>query len=327
MSRFSKENIDKLVLVPKKGIFHSIRKLAGPIIDLSGLIGAILLLSLYLYTGLDFILIPFFAAIIFQFILIYFLFIKFYQIKVNKYRIDIGLGKEATFVFVSDLHLGKEYTSTSKIRLNKIINKINALSPELVLLGGDFLTYDIVPDLLKEISNINAKQRLAVFGNHDADYLEHNVQYNSPTEFIEAFKTSNFELLINEHRIVNVNGVNLCIGGIPDLYSKTFNIDETFSGSSDNLKKILIAHNPDTIDFIDEEDNISLVLSGHNHSGQIFLPVIGPVLPMPTKRRWLTKGIFNINKNTKLFLSQGVGYSGSRLRINTESEICLITVY
>jgi len=326
MQRFSKENIDKLVLVPSKGFIHSLRILIGFVIDFLGLVGAFGLLVIYLLTNLQILLIPIILFCIFQLVLCYFIFVKFNKIKVNSYRIDLGIGKEVSFVFVSDFHIGKEYTSTKGQRLENIINTINSLDSELVLLGGDFLTHNIVPEQLAVLQYIKGKTRLAVYGNHDADYLKNNVEYNTPDQFLKAFAPTQIPILINQNYKVNVNGVDLVIGGIPDLYSKTFNIEETFDGADKNAIRILLSHNPDVIDFVEEKDNIDLILCGHNHSGQIHM-MGKAILPMPTKRNWLTRGIFQINNKTKLFLSQGIGYSGSRLRINTDSEVCLITIY
>lgn len=328
MERFSKENIEKLVVAPKKGVVHSFRKLVGPILDFSGLIGAIGLLIFFLVFKLpNFVLIFVAILFLFQLFLSYFVFIKFNKIKVNKYSIDLGIGKEISFVFVSDFHIGKEYSSTKDQRLEDLINTINHLNSELVLLGGDFLTHNIEPEQLATLHYIKANTRLGVFGNHDADYLGKNVAYNTPEEFINAFSKTNIPILINQNQEVTINGIKLTIAGIPDLYSKTFDLNKAFENTDKNSIRILLSHNPDIIDFVTEDDQIDLILSGHNHSGQIYIPPFGAILPMPTKRKWLTKGIFNINKRTKLFLSQGVGYSGSRLRINTDSEVCLITIY
>lgn len=327
MDRFSKENIDKLVLMPRKGAMARFRKLMGPTIDFSGLISGLFVIFITFAFSLSSQLLIL-SAILFslQLFFFYYIFIKFYRIKINEYKIDIGLKKEVQFLFVSDLHVGKEYASTNTKRLNKIIQTINNQNQDLVLLGGDFLTHDIEPELLEQLKNIKGRV-YAVYGNHDAEYLEDKVEYNIPTEFINAFSKSNIQLLINNNTIQTISGTKLNIAGIPDLYSKTFNIEKAFEGSAKDAINILLSHNPDVIDFISENDNIDLVLSGHNHSGQIFMPIIGAVLPMPTKRRWLTKGIFQVNKNTKLLLSQGIGHSGSRLRINTDAEICLVTLY
>src|SRR5205814_2384786 len=102
-----------------------------------------------------------------------------YQIKIN------NLQKPVKFVYVSDLHIGGGYTGTRAGRLNRIIEKINAVNCELVIFGGDFVTR--YPDLekLNLLRNIKAHNKIAVYGNHDADYLDENVEYNMPEKMLE----------------------------------------------------------------------------------------------------------------------------------------------
>ena len=83
--------------------------------------------------------------------------------------------------------------------------------------------------------------------------------------------------------------------------------------------KILLSHNPDIISYEEELTGIDLVLSGHNHSGQI--NILGITLPMPTTRKWLTHGIFTLKNKTTLLLSSGIGASNTRIRIGTKFEI------
>jgi predicted MPP superfamily phosphohydrolase len=57
-------------------------------------------------------------------------------------------------------------------------------------------------------------------------------------------------------------------------------IDTAFSSASQDACKILLAHNPDTVD-TDFSTKVSLVISGHTHGGQVVLPFWGaPVLPV-----------------------------------------------
>lgn len=326
LERFSKENINKLVEVPTHGIMSTIRHYAGFIIDFSGLIATALILIVNQFLGIEIILYLLPITLLIQLYFLYIIFIKFYKIKVNRYNIDLGLKKDVSFVFVSDFHVGYEYTSTNKIRLKRIIKKINSLNLDTLVLGGDFLTEKLAPDLISEFKELNAKNQIAVFGNHDTLYLYPKIEDQIPNEFLNLFKETKISFLINQSKLVKIDEVDILFGGIPDLYSKNFNIDKTFEESKKKFPKVLISHNPDIIDFVRSTDNIDLILSGHNHSGQIYFPFFGAILPMPTKRNWLTKGVFQINKKTKLLLSQGVGYSGSRLRINTEAEICVVTL-
>jgi len=330
INRFSKENKDQLVLVPNYDGFINMlkRHIAGPLIDFSTVIVLIIWDLLFLKINFNssvFIVIHFFLILLSLFFL-YNIIVKFNKIKTNTFIFEIeNLKQPFSFIFVSDLHLGKNYASTHKIRLRHMIKIINDLNPEVVILGGDFLNYEFEHNLLFYLKEIRCQNKIGVYGNHDAYYLKNN-KYATPKDLISFLNKLNIRILNNEGFIYKHLIDDIFFAGIPDLYSKAFDLELAFKKSPANIVKILISHNPDIIDFVKKEDDIDLILSGHNHSGQIYIKPLGALLPMPSKKRWLTKGIFNIVGKTRLFLSQGVGYGGSRLRIGTESEICLINL-
>lgn len=328
-TRFEKENIDRLLYDPTDSTFlRNFKKLViVPIMDFFPIYLLFLWVNLHTFLKFDFLLflIGFEVLAVLSIYWIYLVFAKYYLIKVNKYEIKIkNLDKPFKFIFLSDIHIGKNYYGTNILRLKRIIKKINKLDLDLVVIGGDFICEDIEEEMLLELRNIKAKYKLAVYGNHDADYLGDERQIIDPDEFLQVIVKTEFKMLINEGELIELNGQKVYFGGIPDLYTRRFDINKAFERAPKGVPKVLLSHNPDIIDFIEKKDDIDLILSGHNHSGMIYIKPFGAMLPMPTKYRWLTKGIFKIGKVTQLFLSQGVGNSSTRLRIGTESEICVI---
>lgn len=327
--RFSREHIDKTILDPTDSNLLKLfkRLIVVPILDFWPIYALFIWADLYIILKFDFLL----FLIIFEIIgvlVIYWLYIvlvKYYLIKINHYKIDIpNIEKSINFIFFSDIHVGKQYYGTNKLRLKRIIKKINELNCDVVVCGGDFICEKIEGEMLADLKHINAANKIAVYGNHDADYL-HNEKVNKhPEEFLNAIQKTGFKILINKGKLVNIDGQDLYFAGIPDLYSRQFDVNKAFEKAPKGVPKILLSHNPDIIDFIEDKDEIDLILSGHNHSGMIYFKPFGALLPMPTKYRWLTQGIFKIGKRTKLLLSQGIGYSTTRLRIGTESEICVV---
>lgn len=331
-SRFSKQNIDKLVYVPSPSLFAKVIKeyLGGMIIlnvlpillpFITAFIGLLLNLDIFI-----FLLIQFNASII-AIGAIYYIYIKFDDFKVKRYKIKIkSLKKPISFIFLSDYHAGVEYFGATKEKTQRVVKAINNLHPDLVIFGGDFITHDLVPERLEDFKNIECKSKIGVLGNHDIyDKVSHNYK-KKPTELINFLKTLDIEIFINEGKLFKLNNERIFFGGINDLYSKKFNIDKAFEHCPDNAVRILLAHNPDIIDFIQENDFIDLILSGHNHSGQVYFEPFGIHLPVPGKYQHLTRGLFKVVGKTQLFVSQGIGYSGTRIRVGTESEICYITL-
>lgn len=252
---------------------------------------------------------------------IYLNYINFNSIKLTEVRIKSKkIEGRVSFAFVTDLHIGNERESTRGDRLSKIINILNGLGVDLVLFGGDFVTEKYETDLLNRLTEINIKKKYGVLGNHDSHYLENKQHDELPIEGIRILEEVGIKILINE----GIRFENIYIGGIPDLYSKDLDLKKTFNGSTSNEFRILLSHNPEIINFLEADDEIDLILSGHTHSGQIFIPILGNILPMPVGDRKLNRGIKTPFPNTKLFISQGAGVSGTRIRFGTSAEICIV---
>lgn len=328
-NRYTRAHIDKTILDPTDSnlLKYFKRLVVVPILDFWPVYALFIWADLYLIINFDFVffLLGSWILAILSIYWLYIIFVKYYLIKVCHYQIRIkNLKKPVKFVFFSDIHIGKQYYGTNKLRLQRIIKKINNLNCDVVVCGGDFICEKVESEMLLELKNINAANKIAVYGNHDGDYLHEEKVNKHPEEFLKAIQKSGFKILINEGKLINIDGQDLYFAGIPDLYSRQFNVNKAFEGAPKGVPKILLSHNPDIIDFIEDKDEIDLILSGHNHSGMIYFKPFGALLPMPTKYRWLTQGIFKIGNRTKLLLSQGIGYSTTRLRIGTESEICIV---
>lgn len=103
---------------------------------------------------------------------------SFYSIKLDNLPKDLDGLK---IVQISDLHLSRQ---ASTLLLNKLIKKIRALKPDLILLTGDFLCYSNLDDANKLrtlLQQFNAPYGCyAVLGNHD---YETPVSVNSKGEY------------------------------------------------------------------------------------------------------------------------------------------------
>ncbi len=309
--------------IPSENKFEQIFYwLASLVIDLGPVTFPLIVLNVWLYFALplDLFYIFYIPALI---IAIYWLcvtFVNFYSIKINKFEFeDPKIRVSKTFVFISDLHIGKSKAATNIIKLRKIIKKLNSIEKEFIIFGGDQINNEFEIEMLNELRKIKGR-KIAILGNHDSHYLNRG-QYTkeTPVRMINYLTELGFEVLINNG--MNI-GDDLFIGGIKDLYTRDFDFEKAFEGSTNDQYKILLSHNPDVISYKDELGDVELILSGHNHAGQINF--LGLHLPMPSMRQWLIKGIYKISDTTTLLLSQGVGATKTRVRIGTDFEICLI---
>lgn len=215
-------------------------------------------------------------------------------------------------VHFSDLHYKRIIT---KKRIDKIINEINLINPDIIVFTGDLIDDDsdiTEKDIiyLKEIlSNMNSKYgKYAVLGNHD-----YSIDIN---KIREIYEDADFKLLENTYDIIySKNNQKLYIGGIS---TGEFN-DSTISQLliNENMYKIFLLHEPD---FINNTMILkpNLALAGHSHNGQVNIPYIKKLfLPVNAKKYY--DEYYKIN-NTEFYISSGIGVSRYNFRLfNTPS--------
>lgn len=241
--------------------------------------------------------------------------VKEYKI-VNEKFVDNFYGLK--IVHISDLHYGD---TTNKQDLEKIIERINLLKPDVVVFTGDLYSNSLEEDkkgeLTSALKNIKTNiKKYAIKGNHDDDSWE------------DIMKDSDFINLNNAIDIIyNNNGSSILFAGIntnDDIGESIKKIDELLKPIESNseeqntqptqniIYKILLLHEPDKIlDF--DYSNYDLILAGHSHNGQIRLPFIGALYTPNGSKKYYDE--FYDLGNTKLYISSGVGTSKLKLRL------------
>ncbi len=163
-------------------------------------------------------------------------------------------------VQLTDLHLGH---SMDREELEDIVKIVNKLNPNIVVITGDLIDKKVkfvVNDLML-LKDLKAPT-FFVTGNHE--YL-HNIK-----EIIKELKANGVRVLENESLVID-SAFNLA--GIHDISSFRHNIyltdiNKSLSQIDNSLPTILLSHQPKISREI--EANVSLILSGHTHGGQIF---------------------------------------------------------
>ena len=137
------------------------------------------------------------------------------------------LKERIRIVFFSDLHIGPFKKSSF---INRITDTINKLNPDLILIGGDFITgrYETFK-YLKPLKNLGAKYpTLAVIGNHDydMDLPFEKPYYKIANSLVSYLKTLNIKVLRNCSEQIKIKYNILNIIGIDDLWSGKVNIEK-----------------------------------------------------------------------------------------------------
>ena len=235
---------------------------------------------------------------------------KEYTIKDNNISSDFDGIK---IVHFSDLHYKRIIT---KDRIDKLINEINLINPDIVIFTGDLIdqdsdiTEDDISYLKETLSKINAKYgKYSVIGNHD---------YSIDIEILRSiYKESNFNILENSYDIIyGKNNNKLYIGGI-----STGSFSDTVlnkMNSNEECYKIIILHEPDYTDEIISL-NPNLILGGHSHNGQVNIPYLKKYF-VPTGSKKYYNEHYLVN-NTNLYISSGIGVSRYNFRLFNHPSI------
>ena len=235
------------------------------------------------------------------------------QIDINDPDVDALSIKVAV---IGDIHLreGEDIT-----KFLKLLDEVKSNSPDLVLLVGDYITgkrriKDIDShrrNIIKTFKSLDPIPRAVVLGNHD--------NFTDRKKWFREFKRLGVDVLENETRIMNIDGVEVCIRGLGDYRSHRFKFVD-YPAECKNLPKITITHDPQGAF---EPGVGGLVFAGHTHCGQVSFPIIGP-LKIPTKApRAAICGLYKDSKRT-LFVTSGVGTSIIPRRYGAQSQWDLI---
>ncbi len=248
------------------------------------------------------------------------------QIKFKEYKIYIKDWSPElsgySIAFLTDLHAGSPHIDLKKIR--QITEQTNALQPDLILLGGDYMIQGVkggtpVPSdqIASALSELKARDGVfAVLGNHD--HWE-----NAPRMFKE-FNAQGLTMLENAAQPIKIGEDGFWLAGISDYTENAHDIKKALSAVNDNRPVIAFTHTPDI--FPEIPARIALTLAGHTHGGQVYVPFLGrPVIPSKYGQRYAI-GLVKEN-NRQIFISSGIGTSIIPVRFLTPPEVSVLKIY
>jgi len=222
-----------------------------------------------------------------------------------------GKHSEIGIALASDLHLG---SVLAKQQLNKIVQKINSLEPDIILLAGDIIDEDLEPVIRKDLGSglKQLKSKFGVFGvtgNH-----EYIGGVEPATEYLERHGIN----MIRDNALLIDSSFYLV--GREDRDRKRFsgkprkNLSEIVRNVDTSLAVILMDHQPFTLDE-SLKNGVDVHLSGHTHNGQIW--PLNYIIDAVYEVGW---GYIN-KSGMHVYVSSGVGTWGPPVRIGTRPEI------
>ena len=248
----------------------------------------------------------------------YSVFIERLHFQVNRYRIDLPRLPEAfdgfRILHLTDLHYGP-YQGWNYIE--KAVEKASGISCDIIALTGDYMhkTHDPrkVRRMWKALNRLKAPGGVFnVLGNHD-----HWAGHGLAMELLETSGQS----LRDKTTSLTRRGERIHLGGAGDFWEDHFEIAPVFRNIPKDEFRILLAHNPDSIDTI-QGPPMDLILSGHTHGGQIVLPFFGAP-KLPVKNKIYSQGLIP-TENGPVFISRGIGTAILPIRFNCPPEIAIL---
>ncbi|MEW6635693.1 MAG: metallophosphoesterase [Actinomycetota bacterium] len=221
-------------------------------------------------------------------------------------------------VQVGDLHLD-EWNDQSRLR--GIVERVNALSADLVALTGDFASYSTrrldEAALIGSLQSLEARDGVAaVLGNHD--YLA------DARTVRRCLRASGVTELSNDHITLRRGREELHVAGVDDVMEGRCRLDLLLERLPDSGAAVLLAHEPDFADVAAATGRFDLQLSGHSHGGQVRVPLLRRLVLPPFSQRY-TAGLHRVGGMLQ-YTNRGLGFVHGRLRLFCRPEITALTL-
>jgi predicted MPP superfamily phosphohydrolase len=233
---------------------------------------------------------------------------------------------------LSDIHIGP-FMSEAEIR--RIVGVTNSLKPDLMVLTGDFVTWDPLTQVpvVRTLSRLKAPFGVyGCLGNHEAwSKTEDSIAQLFAGEGVRILRQE--RVPISSHNkdnhssaaaALNLIGVDFQtrtrIGRTPrpEHFVRRY-LEGVEKLVAPDTVNILLSHNPNTFDRA-AELGIDLSLAGHTHGGQVSLEFVNQNIS-PSRlitsyvRGWFRKG------SAQLYVNRGIGTIGIPIRLGAAPEI------
>lgn len=237
---------------------------------------------------------------------------------------------------LSDIHSGSFWNKTAVKGGVELFEKEKV---DLAVFTGDLVNNKATE--MQEWGSIFSKVKAplgvySIFGNHDygdyADWSSEQAKLKNLKDLAQVEKNMGWQLLNNEHRILEINGEKLGLIGVENWSAKSRfpkygKLNMAMQNMEETATTILLSHDPShwQAEVVGQNPRIDLTLSGHTHGMQFGVDIPGfkwsPV--QYVYNEWA--GLYQAG-HQNLYVNRGFGYIGYPGRVGILPEISVLTL-
>ena len=238
-----------------------------------------------------------------------------------------------TIAQISDIHSGSFYNRKAVLGGVELLMKEK---PDMIFFTGDLVNN--LASEMKDYQDIFSKVKaplgvFSVLGNHDyGDYYFGKEPSAAKAKNLELVKMSHknmgWNLLLNENRIVKIDGDEIAVIGIENWGAGRFirrgRMDLAVRNTEDIPLKLLLSHDPShwRAQVLPEFQQIDAMFSGHTH-GMQFGVKTEELQWSPVQYIYPEWAGFYREKNQQLYVNVGYGFLGYPGRVGIQPEITI----
>jgi predicted MPP superfamily phosphohydrolase len=224
-----------------------------------------------------------------------------YDIEVTRHEVTVE-DLPASFdgyriAFLTDTHVA---SFMRRGFFREVVAQTMRFQPDLILLGGDFVTWERHIPLMAELllTDLSAPDGVyAVLGNHD--------YWANADGVIAAMTSRGVRFVVNRSVTIQRGDDRIALAGIDELYRGTPDINAAFALVDPRIPCLGLSHHPDIIELLGDR-RVDLLVCGHTHGGQIRVPFFG-ALVVPSKHEGRYASGFHRKGGVLLYVSRGIG--------------------
>lgn len=206
--------------------------------------------------------------------------------------------------------------------IQSLVDKANALEPDLILFGGDVVTSGpkYVASTTSVLAGLDARYgKIAVIGDHD--------MFSGKQPIKQSMHNAGFVVLEDSSVRLDINGVPVTVTGVVFTYRQRPSSDDLHN-STDNGNdafKIFLVHQPrEALVEYARERGYHLFAAGHTHGGAIAfgIPGVYRIAPSRFETKYFT-GFYTVG-DMLVSVNNGLGHTLAPIRFQAPIEITVI---